>query len=108
MHLVLNSAAITGDDQGNLFIIYSGNRDGNGVYFLTSDNAGENWSEPSPIFLTYDTTSGTFQSSSDNGAGQSSACNMECCNISWVWMRKLFFANYNIPNSEWNTPVELR
>ena len=54
--LGLNSAAITGDDQGNLFIIYSGNRDGNGVYFVSSADSGTSWSDPSPIFQTFDTT----------------------------------------------------
>jgi hypothetical protein len=48
------AGAIAGDDQGNLLIIYDGNIDGNGVYAIHSSNNGQNWSEPQPVFLTYD------------------------------------------------------
>jgi hypothetical protein len=46
------SAAIAGDDSGNLVIIYYGVRDGNGVYAVHSSDAGLSWSESTPIFLT--------------------------------------------------------
>ncbi|MCK7501739.1 MAG: exo-alpha-sialidase [Comamonadaceae bacterium] len=48
--LGLNSAALTGDDQGNLVIIYSGNRDGSGVYYVHSKDSGTVWSTPSLCF----------------------------------------------------------
>jgi hypothetical protein len=47
------SAALAGDNNGNLVIIYSGNIVGNGVYALYSSDSGDTWSEPEPIFLTY-------------------------------------------------------
>lgn len=48
------SGALAGDDKGNLVIIYNGNTAGNGVYAIQSSDAGDSWSEPMPIFLTYD------------------------------------------------------
>jgi hypothetical protein len=47
-------AALTGDNQGNLVILYGGNDEGNGVYAVQSSDAGNSWSDPSPVFLTYD------------------------------------------------------
>ena len=49
-----SSGSISGDEDGNLTIIYNGNRDGNGVYAFYSSDAGLTWSEPQPIFLTLD------------------------------------------------------
>ena len=46
-------AALAGDDKGNLFVVYSGKPDGIGVYAIYSNDAGDTWSEPIPIFLTY-------------------------------------------------------
>lgn len=48
-------AALVGNGRGNLFIIYSGNRQGYGVYATESHDSGATWSEPIPIFLTYST-----------------------------------------------------
>lgn len=49
-----SSAALAGDEKGNLVIIYHGDIEGNGVYAIHSSDAGDSWSEPTPIFLTYD------------------------------------------------------
>ena len=54
------SGALTGDGKGNLVLIYSGNTSGNGVYELHSFDAGDSWSKPDPIFLTYDPESVPF------------------------------------------------
>jgi hypothetical protein len=43
---------LVGDEKGNLFIVYSGNGEGNGLYEVQSVDSGDNWSEPKPIFLT--------------------------------------------------------
>jgi hypothetical protein len=51
----VSSADLIGDEQGNLFIVYSGRRDGLGLYGVLSEDGGESWSEPVPVFLTYDT-----------------------------------------------------
>lgn len=46
------SAAITGDSNGNLIVIYNGTSDGSGVYAIYSLDEGHGWSNPVPIFLT--------------------------------------------------------
>lgn len=48
----LSSGALAGDAQGNLFIVYSGNRDGNGLYEIHSTDGGDTWSKPKSVFLT--------------------------------------------------------
>ena len=48
------NAAIIGNNQGRLVIVYSGEHDGNGIYVTYSDDNGQIWSEPVSIFLTYD------------------------------------------------------
>jgi hypothetical protein len=104
--LGLNSAAIAGDDQGNLVVIYSGNRDGSGVYFVHSKDSGGNWTAPLPVFLTYDTTLSAFSLRLTVGPDQ---------HIRAAWNvvtnlgvdEALYFANFDALNSKWDTPVEL-
>ena len=45
--------AVTGDDQGKLVIIYSGRKQGNGLYTIYSEDGGETWTDPEPSFLTF-------------------------------------------------------
>lgn len=47
-------AAISGDEAGNLVAIYSGVRDGNGIYAMQSADGGSTWSSSLPIYLTGD------------------------------------------------------
>jgi len=104
--LGLNSAVIAGDDQGNLFIIYSGNRDGNGVYFVTSSDSGESWSELFPVFLTSDTTLLPF--SLRLAISQDYQVRATWNVVTSVGVDEaLYFANYSVRNSEWGNPVEL-
>ncbi|MEZ4867705.1 MAG: hypothetical protein R3C14_40645 [Caldilineaceae bacterium] len=49
---ILQNAALAGDDQGNLYVIYSGNYTGNGIYAVHSMNGGASWSQPALVFLT--------------------------------------------------------
>lgn len=44
---------IAGDNKDNLVILYNGNMYGNGIYTITSNDAGYSWSEPMPVYLTY-------------------------------------------------------
>jgi hypothetical protein len=46
------NAAIVEDDNGALSVVYSGREFGNGLYGVNSTDGGENWSDPTPIFLT--------------------------------------------------------
>lgn len=47
-------AALALNEQGHLFVVYSGKRDGRGLYTSASLDGGETWSDPTLIFLTYD------------------------------------------------------
>ena len=44
------NAVFTEDSQGNLYIIYTGQAIGNGLYVVKSQNGGESWSAASPIY----------------------------------------------------------
>jgi hypothetical protein len=46
-------AALNGNGNDVLLAVYSGDLDGQGLYATHSLDAGESWSEPLPIFLTY-------------------------------------------------------
>lgn len=50
-------AAIDGDGKGNLYVTFSGDRDGPGLYAIYSKDSGETWSEPVVVWLTRDETS---------------------------------------------------
>ena len=44
------TAALAGDDRGNLTVVYSGNRQGVGLYTVQSHDSGVTWSEPVLFF----------------------------------------------------------
>ncbi|MBX2998559.1 MAG: hypothetical protein KF893_08630 [Caldilineaceae bacterium] len=46
-------AHLSGDGQGNLHAVYSGNWEGLGLYAVHSVDGGNSWSEPETVFLTY-------------------------------------------------------
>lgn len=47
-------AALTGDEDGNLVMIYTGDLDGGGVYSVQSSDSGLTWSKPAPVYLVDD------------------------------------------------------
>ncbi len=104
--LAMSSAAIDGDDQGNLLVIYSRNIEGNGVYFTSSDDFGATWSEPAPIYLTNDNDLVPYSLHLSAGSDQQ---------LRAVWNvvtsmgvdKLLYFANYDIRGANWSDPVEL-
>ncbi|MCB0189202.1 MAG: exo-alpha-sialidase [Caldilineaceae bacterium] len=51
-----DEAALVGDSRDSLYLLYSGNMNGNGLYATQSLDGGDTWSEPVPIFYTYDST----------------------------------------------------
>lgn len=100
------SGALAGDDNGNLVIIYSGNMAGNGVYEIHSSDAGATWSEPRPIFLTYDPELTPFSLRLSIGqAGQLHA----------VWNvvtstgtdMSAHYARLDVARQEWSEPILL-
>jgi len=49
-----SSGVIEGDSQGNLVVIFNGNKDGNGIYIAISNDTGRSWSDSVPLLLTDD------------------------------------------------------
>ena len=47
-----DSGKIFGDAQGRLYIVYTGISAGNGLYYVTSENHGDDWSLPENLFVT--------------------------------------------------------
>jgi hypothetical protein len=45
-------AAFVENSQGGLYVIYNGRELGNGLYAVHSDDRGESWSDPTPLFFT--------------------------------------------------------
>jgi hypothetical protein len=48
-----DDATLAGDGRGNLYVVYSGNREGHGLYAVYSLDGGSTWSEPEAMFLAY-------------------------------------------------------
>ena len=48
--------ALTGDEKGNLFVLYEDAREGHGIYAVHSPDAGNTWSQPVTVYVTLDDT----------------------------------------------------
>lgn len=104
--LGLNSAAITGIGAGKLVIIYSGYKDGNGIYYASSSDAGKSWTEPSPLYLTYDSNLVPYSLRLAAGFDQQIRATWNVVTAEGV-DEMLYSANYDVSNSTWSTPVKL-
>jgi len=104
--LGLNSAAIVGGGQSNLVVIYSGNIDGMGVYYVTSSDAGKTWSTPSPVFLTYDTELVPFSLRMVTWDGQQARATWNVVTNLGV-DEALYFSSFDFSQLKWSDPLEL-
>jgi hypothetical protein len=105
--LGLNSGAIAGDEQGNLVIIYSGNRDGSGVYYVRSKNSGKEWTEPAPLFLTLNADLSAFSLRLiPGGDGQTLRAAWNVVTNLGV-DQALYFATFNTQSGVWSSPLLL-
>jgi hypothetical protein len=104
--LEVNAASLSGDGNGNLVVIYSGNQDGNGVYAIHSADAGRSWSDVAPVFLTQDIELLPYSLHLFKSPGDQ---------IRAVWNvvtnrgvdNQLYFASYDILTGAWTRPMEL-
>lgn len=104
--LALESAAITGDGDGNLLIAYSGTSDGNGIYFTESSDSGENWSQSAPLYLTYDSELTPYSLRLAPGSDHQvrAAWNV----VTNLGVDKLlYFANFDLRQKTWSIPAQL-
>lgn len=102
----LHSGAITGDEQGDLIIVYSGTRDGNGVYYTRSTDSGRTWSAPLFVFLTYDSNLSVFSLRLAIGPEQKARAvwnvvtNVGVDNL-------LYFSTFDFQSAKWDVPIQL-
>lgn len=100
------SAAISGDGEENLVMIYNGQSVGVGVYETHSTDSGEMWTKPAPVYLTYDSNLLPFSLRLATGrAGRVHAA--------WSVVtilgedRSLHYANFDIAKQAWSSPITL-
>jgi hypothetical protein len=99
-------ADLSGDDQGNLYVTYSGRRDGFGLYTVYSRDGGESWSEPHTVFVTYSEYLFAIHVKSTVDAEG---------NLHIVWSTvgpqglglEVIYASYNSYHRLWSEPVTL-
>jgi hypothetical protein len=99
-------AAIANDEEGkNIVVIYSGTRP-SGLYFTSSSDHGQNWTEPYPIYLTGDES--MVVKDPKLSIGESNV-------VHAVWATALdsgfggpaFYANFDFATKSWSEPIEL-
>ena len=102
----VNSAALSGDERGNLVVIYSGNMDGSGVYAVQSADTGRTWSDPLQIFAPNDLQFTPYSLCL-------TAAREKQIQAAWNVVsplgvdEELYFSNYDIASGKWTKPVEL-
>jgi hypothetical protein len=102
----VNSVAMSGDLQGNLAVIYSGNLDGNGVYAVHSSDAGRGWSDPIQLFTPK--ISDLIPYSLRLFSGRENQLQAAWNVVSTLGVdEELYFSNYDIESGNWAKPVEL-
>ena len=101
----LNSAAIIGDNHDNLVVIYSGTRNGNGVYSIYSKDAGKNWSSPQ-LVITYASNLNAYSLRLTVGPTQKIRAAWNVVTSLGV-DQALYFANFDSQKSKWDTPIKL-
>lgn len=100
------SASIQGDDNGNLAVIYNGQRVGYGVYETHSSNGGNTWSKATSLYLTYDQTLLPF--SLRLAVGRYNRIHATWSVVTVLGEdRSLHYASFDLDKSEWNPPITL-
>ncbi|MFN8487839.1 MAG: sialidase family protein [Caldilineaceae bacterium] len=104
--LVPETGAIAGDNQGHLIVVYGGDADGKGLYFITSADGGDTWTDPTPFFFTF--SEYVWPTSLQMYLGQSGWLHV-------VWNiddktgqgRGVYYAHLKVGETEWSEPFVL-
>jgi hypothetical protein len=100
------SAALAGDYQGNLVVVYTGNIAGNGLYSVHSKDSGKNWSKVRPVFLTYNSLLSTY--SADLSIGQNGFIHATWNIVTNTGLdQSLYYARYDLTEGQWAKPINL-
>ena len=100
-----NAAAFIADDHGRFYILYGGNRDGNGLYAASSIDGGDTWTTPTPIYSTNDDK---FPYGLQMYLGQSDW-------IHAIWNvvtpggqgREIYYSRMKVGDTQWSEPIKL-
>jgi hypothetical protein len=100
------SGALVGDDNGNLFVVYAGSRDGFGVYEAHSTDGGATWTDPKSVFLTDSRIQSVYGVQ---------LCVGESGWVHAVWSvvdktgqgRGIYYDRLNIQDKQWKFPISL-
>lgn len=100
------NAAMVGDDQGNLYVLFSGQSHGNGLYFVHSNDSGITWSDPELILPLHDSSLRTlFLQMHLGGSGNAHAVwnvvDERGANVAG------YYARLDATEIEWSRPSEL-
>lgn len=98
-------ADIIGDGSGNIVVVYSGIRQGRGLYTVFSEDGGKSWTDPQPMFLTY---GDNFPVVFDSFPGDADVVHL-------VWDvrdrggngRQIYYSNLKVAEKRWEVPVLL-
>jgi hypothetical protein len=100
------NGAISGDDSGNLVVLYSGYDDGNGLYAVFSSDGGDTWSDPTLMYLANDNQLFPYESRMYLGVNNE---------LYTVWSvydlaghgRAVYFSRLKIGQRHWSNPYLL-
>jgi hypothetical protein len=100
------SGVLTGDDQGNLVVVYRGRQDGLGLYVTYSADFGATWTPVAPLFLTYSDILSPL-----NVRGYRDQVGL----LHLVWNviteggqgREIYYARSQMGTREWSEPIQL-
>jgi len=102
----LATGALVGDGNRNLVILYGGVRDGNGVYAVYSTDEGESWSDPYPVFLTYDKELSPYSVDASLGENGQVHAVWNVVTASGTDL-SLYYSRFDISRGEWTLPIML-
>ncbi|MCL4294777.1 MAG: hypothetical protein KJ077_03585 [Anaerolineae bacterium] len=100
------SVALTGDDEGNLYLVYSSKGEGLGLYAVHSPDAGHTWSQPTSFFLTGSETLWPFEIHMDLN-------DQDQLHVVWSVVNAeglgeaVYYARLETDHLQWSTPVLL-
>jgi hypothetical protein len=102
----MSSGSISGDEKGNLVILYSGIKDGSGVYAINSNDSGLSWSNPKPVFLTFDSNLVPYSIKVYKGEADRLHV-VWAVNTSLGLYHSIYYAGLNLMTDQWDEPVLL-
>jgi hypothetical protein len=99
-------AALGGDGHGKLVVIFSGYRDGNGLYTTYSLDNGKSWTDPYPIYLTYDPN--IFVVAPRVSSGEAGLLHAVWSTANTYGNGEAgYYANFDFEKLQWSDPIAL-